>query len=109
MAVFTWVPTYDSTKTITPRVKVIKFSDGYEQRQGTGINQKPRTYTLTFKRAASEIEAIDLFLYTRGALESFDYTHPGRPIGKFVCREWVRTNVARGVDSLTATFEEVYE
>lgn len=109
MPTFIWVPTYDATKTITPTVKVIKFGDGYEQRQGTGINRQPRKYALTFKRAKAEIEQIDAFLKARGAIEAFNYTHSGQTVGVFVCREWVRTNIALGVDGLSATFEEVFE
>lgn len=109
MPTFTWVPTYDATKTITPIVKVVKFGDGYEQRQGTGINRQPRKLVLTFKRPNAEIESIDAFLKARGAIEAFDYVHPGQATGKYVCREWTRTNVARGIDSLSGTFEEVFE
>jgi phage-related protein len=109
MPTFTWVPTYDATKTVTPTVKVIKFGDGYEQRQGTGINRQPRKLALTFKRLKAEIEAIDAFLKARGAIESFDYTHSGQSTGKYVCREWVRTNIAKGVDGLSMTFDEVFE
>jgi phage-related protein len=109
MPTFTWVPTYDATKTITPTVKVIRFGDNYEQRQGTGINRQPRKYALTFKRAKAEIDAIDAFLGARGAIEAFIYTHSGQSAGQFVCREWMRTNIAKGVDGLSATFEEVYE
>lgn len=109
MAVFTWRATYDASRVITPNVKVIKFGDSYEQRQGSGINRQPRKYSLTFKRVNAEIDAIDAFLAARGAIESFTYTHPGHPTGVFVCREWTRADVARGIDSLSATFEEVFE
>lgn len=109
MPTFTWVPTYDATKTITPTVKVIKFGDGYEQRQGSGINRQKRRYALTFKRPKAEIEAIDAFLKARGAIEAFTYTHSGQSAGQFVCREWTRTDIAKGVDGLSVTFEEVFE
>lgn len=109
MEVFTWKATYDASKTLTPTVKVIKFGDGYEQRQGAGINRQPRKFSLTFKRVKAEIDVIDDFLKARGAIDAFNYTHTGQTIGVFVCREWVRTNIAFGVDGLSATFEEVYE
>jgi phage-related protein len=109
MPTFTWVPTYDATKTITPKVKVITFGDGYEQRQGAGINQQRRKLSLTFKRPIAEIEAIDTFLKARGSIEAFDYMHSGQATGKYVCREWTRTNIAKGIDGLSATFEEVFE
>ena len=109
MPTFTWRATYDASKTVTPTVKVIKFGDGYEQRQGTGINRQPRKLALTFKRPKAEIEAIDAFLKARGAIEAFTYTHSGQSAGQFVCREWTRTNIAKGVDGLSGTFEEVFE
>ena len=109
MPTFTWVPSYDATKTVTPMVKVIKFGDGYEQRQGTGINRQPRTYALIFKRAKGEIDAIDAFLRERGAIEAFQYNHFGQSAGVFVCREWTRTDTSFSVHSLSATFDEVFE
>ena len=109
MQVFTWLASYDASKTVTPTVKVIKFGDGYEQRQGTGINRKPRQFSLAFTRKSSEIDAIESFLYARGALESFKYTHPGQSAGVFVCREWKRTDVSFGICGLSANFDEVYE
>lgn len=109
MEVFTWKADYDASKAVAPSVRVIKFGDGYEQRQVTGINRQPRKYSLTFKRKKSVIDAIEAFLSARGSLDAFSYTHPGQPAGVFVCREWTRTNIAFGVDGLSATFEEVYE
>ncbi|MFL1527830.1 phage tail protein [Pseudomonas sp. O230] len=109
MPTFTWRATYDASKTVTPTVKVIKFGDNYEQRQGTGINRQPRKFALMFKNKINVIAEIDAFLAARGAIDAFNYTHPGQSIGVFVCREWVRTNIALGVDGLSATFEEVYE
>lgn len=109
MLEFTWRADYGASKTITPTVKTIKFGDGYEQRQGTGINRQPRKYSLVFKRVKAEIDVIDGFLKARGAIDAFDYTHPGQSAGVFVCREWTRADVTYNVDSLSATFEEVYE
>ena len=109
MLAFTWKASYDASETVTPTVKPIKFGDGYEQRQGTGINRQPRKYSLTFKRASAEIAAIKAFLKARGAIEAFNYTHPGQTIGVFVCREWTTTNIAYRADGLSAVFEEVFE
>jgi len=109
MLAFTWRATYGASKAVAPTVKPIKFGDGYEQRQGNGINQQPRKYSLAFNRVKAEIDVIDDFLKARGAIEAFSYTHPGQSAGVFVCREWARTDVAYNFDSLSATFEEVYE
>jgi phage-related protein len=109
MQVFTWRAAYDASKAAAPTVKVIKFGDGYEQRQASGINRLPRKFSLMFKNKAEVIAAIDAFLSARAAVEAFRYTHPGQSAGVFVCREWTLTNIAFRVDCLSATFEEVFE
>lgn len=109
MLEFTWLASYDATKTVTPTVKVIKFGDNYEQRQGSGINRQPRQFSLTFTRKTLEIDAIESFISARGAVEAFKYTHPGQAAGVFVCREWKRTDTSFDVHGFAATFEEVYE
>ncbi len=109
MLEFTWLASYDATKTVTPTVKVIKFGDNYEQRQGSGINRQPRKFDLAFTRKTEEIDAIESFISARGAVEAFKYTHPGQPAGVFVCREWKRTDITFGVHGFAAAFEEVYE
>jgi phage-related protein len=109
MLEFTWLASYDATKTVTQTVKVIKFGDNYEQRQGSGINRQSRKFSLKFTRAVEEIDAIEAFLSARGAVEAFSYTHPGQPAGVFVCREWARTDISFAVHGLTTTFEEVFE
>lgn len=109
MQVFRWKSGYDASKAVTPVVKVIKFGDGYEQRQASGINRQPRKFLLTFKRETVEIDAIEAFLSARGAIDAFSYSHPGQSAGVFVCREWTRTNIARGISELSAAFEEVFE
>jgi phage-related protein len=109
MQVFTWRAGYDASKAVAPTVKVIKFGDGYEQRQASGINRLPRKLSLTFKNRTKVIAEIDEFLSARGAVEAFHYTHPGQSAGVFVCREWTRGDIAYGASSLSAAFEEVFE
>jgi phage-related protein len=109
MLEFTWLASYDATKTVAPTVKVIKFGDDYEQRQASGINRKPRKFSLKFTRLTEEISDIETFLSARGAVEAFKYTHPGQPAGVFVCREWTRTDISFGVQGLSTTFDEVFE
>lgn len=109
MLEFTWLASYDATKTVTPSVKVIKFGDNYEQRQGIGINRQPRKFALVFTRKTEVIDAIENFISARGGIEAFKYTHPGQPAGVFVCREWKRTDTSFAVHGFAVTFEEVYE
>ena len=109
MLEFTWLASYDATKNVAPNAKVIKFGDGYEQRQASGINRKPRKFSLKFTRLIEEIDEIESFLSARGAVEAFKYIHPGQPAGVFVCREWERTDISFAVHGLSTTFEEVFE
>lgn len=106
---FAWRAQHGAARTVQPPVRVIKMGDGYEQRQTQGIARKPRRYTLLFREARERADAIDAFLTARGALESFNYTHPGDAAGVFVCREWTKTNTGQGVREISATFEEVFE
>lgn len=111
MATFTWTPDFGAQQAIKPRVRRVAFGDGYEQRQGDGINTQPATWELTFAvRDNTETAAIMTFLSTRAGVESFDWTPPGESTAlSFVCRDWTRTMDRNNVNSITARFEQVYE
>jgi phage-related protein len=108
MTIFTWSPDPGATGPKTPRVKVAPYGDGYEQRVGEGINRIVRTWSLTFTRPTAEIDAIDAFLEARAGAESFDWTPPRGPAGKWKCASWSVSVPALSVQSLTATFTEVF-
>jgi len=111
MPTFTWTAEFGSQKTKQPVVSQIKFGDGYEQRQTTGLNTNPQKWDLQFNnRDTSEIDDIDDFLDARGGVESFDWTPPRASDAiKVVCRQWQRTLASAQFDTLTATFEQVFE
>ncbi len=87
---FVWTPSYNSNLTLTPRVRLIQFGDGYESRLANGINNLPLILDLTFEsRNYDETVAITHFIYSRKGTESFLFTPPS-PFNKrkrFVCRE----------------------
>lgn len=104
----------------TPKVRVARFGDGYEQRAAYGINNNRQRWNLTFDKkkgnldptaAATEIESIDAFLVSRGGAEAFNWIPPGQTSAlKFVCRQHSRRlDNYVVVQSITATFEEVFE
>ena len=110
MAVFTYTADYGATKRVTPRVRVSSFGDGYEQRQANGINTMPKSWPLTFSlRTDTEADAIDNFLGTQAAVSSFDWTDPYGVAGKYVCRSWQRTKDRFNLNTITCTFEQVFE
>lgn len=111
MATFTWVPDFGSPASYAPRVKQAKFGDGYIQRAADGINVNPASFSLTFTgRSDGERAAVVAFLDARGGVESFDWTPPGAvSASKWICGKYGYTPVAYDVNTINATFEQVYE
>lgn len=112
MPTFTYAPSYGAAATRKPRVKAIRFGDGYEQRQTDGINRRPEIWDLQFiNRSTTDAAAIDAFLATQGGADYFLWTPPvsGAVEGKYICREWSRNVGAGNVESITARFEQVFD
>lgn len=88
---FIWVPSYQSNFNGNPRVKEIKFGDGYTQRSKDGINNILLDLEYNFdNRSLNEASAILHFLHTRQGTESFLFT-PAPPFAKqkrFICNKW---------------------
>lgn len=107
MAVFTWVPSWNSELQEDPRILETRFGDGYAQRTGDGINHIPMKWNLSFDEIpAADGDAIRAFLRARGGYEAFDWTPPGMASARFVCKTWKRRYAAPGNASLTAVFEQ---
>lgn len=104
-------PDFGAQKRTQPNVRVVRFGDGYEQRLAYGVNTQPKNWSLTWSASSnSDADAIEAFWEARGAVESFDWT----PIGdttsyKFVCRQWQRQHQYADINTITATFEQVFE
>lgn len=111
MATFTWTPSFASRATYRPRVRLVKFSDGYEQRQADGLNPRAASWELTFAhRSQTEAAAITAFLEARNAVEAFDWTPPYEASAiRVVCREWNKSIDSYNAITLTAQFAQVFE
>lgn len=111
MATFTYTPDFGAQVTIKPRVRVASFGDGYEQRQGDGINAQPQTWNLQWQnRDNTETGNIKTFLAARGGVEAFDWTPPNEVTAiKVVCREWSVTSVRYNLNNVAAQFHQVFE
>ncbi len=108
MSTFTWSPAPGATESVEPRVSSAKFGDGYEQRVGDGINTRPRTWSLNFTGPTVRTDEIAAFLEARNGVESFDWTPPYGPAGKFKCESWSRSVPSLFIQGINATFKEVY-
>lgn len=111
MATFTWTPSFSARADYKPRVRVVKFADGYEQRAADGINARAASWSLTFaNRAATEAAAIAAFLEARNAVEAFDWAPPYEASAiRVVCREWSKSVETYNAITLTAQFSQVFE
>lgn len=108
MSTFSYIPAYGATETTTARVLKAQFGDGYSQRIADGINNKPRSWSLSFSKTQTDIDLILSFLNTEGGVNSFDWTPPRGVAGKWICEQW-NTTVNDGFDNLTVQFVEVFE
>lgn len=110
MATFTYVPDFNASESQRPNVRTVRFGDGYEQRLAFGLNTQPSEWQLTFaNRTDTERDDITNFLEARGAVESFDWTPPYGSAAKWVCSEWSVTMVAANINTVQATFRQVFE
>lgn len=110
MATFTWIPSHPASVEEMPKVKTAKFGDGYEQRQGDGLNNNLLKWSLSFaNRSLSESADIVTFLRARGAVENFDWTDPDGNAGKYICRAWSRSLPYGNLRTINAVFEQVAE
>jgi len=104
-------PTYGLQKRSAPIVRRIQYGDGYETRLSYGLNQNPKTYSLTFQVSETDADTIETFLDARADDNaSFDFTPPGEASSsKFVCESWSKTIPYLNRATITCTFREVFE
>jgi phage-related protein len=90
----------------------VQFGDGYEQRLTYGINQNPRIWDLTWTaKSNSDADAIEAFFDARAADNaSFDWTPLDEAIAyKWVVESWSRDFRFANVNTINATFRQVFE
>ena len=111
MATFTYTPDFGAQVQIKPRVRAVAFGDGYEQRQGDGINSQPQVWTLQWQnRDNTETANIKQFLALRAGVEAFDWAPPNEETTiRVVCREWSVSSVRFNLNNVSATFTQVFE
>ncbi|WP_337261182.1 MULTISPECIES: phage tail protein [unclassified Serratia (in: enterobacteria)] len=107
MKTFTWIPEESLQVSVKPKVKVVSFGDGYEQRSPDGINNQLRSYSLQFSGSAEDVRTIDQFLTEHGGAQAFSWLPPDTlKSALFKCEEW-NLAVNGYWNSLSATFQEV--
>lgn len=110
MSTFNYMPDYSAKVTYKPRIISAQFGDGYQQRAPDGLNHNLPTWSVTFTRAPSVIQAIDTFLHERKGVEPFNWVSPAGVNGAYITSgEWAVSYDSPGWNSLTATFAQVPE
>ena len=104
-------PTYGAQKTSQPKVRQVQFGDGFSQRIRFGLNQNPKSWSLTWEISETNAETIEAFLDARandGA--SFDWTPPDEATSyKWICYEWSKSIPYLNRATIQATFTQVFE
>jgi len=110
MATFTYTPSFSATQNSEPQIQKVQFGDGYEQRLRFGLNTNPKQWDLIFQhRTDTERDDILAFLDARGGWEAFDWTPPHGDAGRFVCEQWRSEMLSCNLNTITATFRQVFE
>ena len=113
---FLWKPSYNISAKHNPRVNVVKFGNGYEQRNPDGLFSQLISFDISFeKRTEQESRAILHFLKARKAVESFsikelpnlyaDNTGGGWR-KRFVCPTFSSNFIFYNNYTVTATFNQ---
>lgn len=107
METFNWPVLPDMQVSVEPKVHVVKFGDGYEQRAPVGINNNLKAYDVTIRVNRQDAPELEDFFSRHGGVKAFGWIPPYEylPI-KVVCRKWsVRIGMLRVI--FTAQFEQV--
>jgi phage-related protein len=110
MATFTYVPSFGINEQSQPTTRTVQYGDGYSQRLRYGLNTDPKKWQLRFEnRDNTETTNITDFLEARAGAESFDWTPPRGSAGKYICSEWSVDMTHYNINTVVATFVEVFE
>jgi len=70
-------PDKSLSKSTTPKVRMVQFGDGYQQRIVDGINSNPEEYSVTFNNhTKADADDIDAFFQAQKGVSAFNFTVP---------------------------------
>ncbi len=110
MSTFTWTADWSARAEVAPNNRRTKFGEGYELRQGIGMNSLVEAWSVTFNlRETAEMENIISFFEEANGVDSFDWTNPRGLAGKYICTSWASSIDNYNRWNISAKFEKVYE
>ena len=114
-------PDNDLTRTSKPKVRIVRFGDGYEQRGAEGMNHIQQTFKVTMKNREKNIaDDIVKFFEDKGGVTSFDFTFPdensstndsdGNAVStvKVVCTTWSIQYAYGSHYNVSGNFRRIY-
>jgi phage-related protein len=103
-------PSLASSKAVKTRILTADFGDGYSQRAADGLNNVRHVWSLTWKNLSDEdADTIEAFFVARRGYQAFLWAAPGAEQATYICSGWERGWITAGSDSLSATFEQVFD
>tara|TARA_B100001939_G_scaffold334768_1_gene336118 strand:+ start:3230 stop:3574 length:345 start_codon:yes stop_codon:yes gene_type:complete len=105
-------PDFGAQKQNAPIVRKVQFADGFEQRLTFGLQQNPKTWTLSFVNLTeADADTIETFLNARADDNaSFDWSPPDESdTYKWVCETWTKSIPFPNRATIETTFREVFE
>ena len=107
------LPSYGTSKKNAPKIRTVKFADGYEHRMmfGGSAHQNPKEFSFTWNVSETDADTIETFLDARALDQaSFTYTPVGESTAmQFVCESWNKTIPFNNRATIKATFRQVFE
>ena len=103
-------PSYSSSVKTVNRTLVANLGDGYSVRAGDGLNSRQRIWNVRWDVLdLTDANTIETFLNTQEGYKAFIWTPPRGAIGKWICKEFDREPQGPSHDSISASFEEVFD
>nr|WP_074019851.1 phage tail protein [Xenorhabdus thuongxuanensis] len=107
METFIWKIRAGMKKEAEPRVRSVKFGDGYEQRRPDGINTHLKKYTVSLSMKHALAHEVEAFFERHNGVSAFLWKPPHQDrIIKIICRKWSTSSGAIRTE-IDAEFEEV--
>ncbi|MCW2242269.1 phage tail protein [Azospirillum canadense] len=106
-------PSFQSQKSVQPRILKASFGDGYTQRTADGLNTMPQSWDLRWDALrATDADAIEAFFVATGGYKAFWWTpfDQGSPQPlKFIVESWTKAPVGTRVYSVSAKLTQVFD
>jgi len=101
-------PTTASNRNHTPRVKMIKFGNGYKQIVGDGINSNLEKWSLSFVLNDTNKQTVEDFFSVTGGYDYFNWTSPeaGATQKQYLVPSWTIQPIGASNYTINCVFEE---